>query len=81
MVSLLDVFWFLFQESYVVFYEVEFAIVQIHMPSPLLLKGITRRDICPVLTQIFIIRLEKYFNNETCYEARGFSVWIHHQTN
>jgi hypothetical protein len=48
---LLDVFWFLFQESHVVFCEIEFAIVNVHMSSPWLLKGITRRDISPVLTQ------------------------------
>jgi hypothetical protein len=34
----------------VVFCEIEFAIVNVHMSSPWLLKGITRRDICPVLT-------------------------------
>jgi hypothetical protein len=57
MVSLLDVFWFIFQEVNVVFYEVEFAIVNVHMSSPWLFKGITRRDICPVLTQSVVPRI------------------------
>jgi hypothetical protein len=36
----------------VVFREIEFAVVKVHMSNPFLLKGIIRRDICPVLTQI-----------------------------